>query len=85
LVARLLPGWKTLLHTLPPRGGVAEDGVTGVVGVVGIDLLPSPVASATPPKIHENQPSVEEKRTEHRMNSHYSYASSSSYFLRSSY
>jgi hypothetical protein len=27
---------NTLRHTLPPRG-VVEDGVTGVVGVVGID------------------------------------------------
>ena len=45
LVARMLPGWNTLLHTLPPRGGVEDDGVTGVVGVVGIDLLASPVAA----------------------------------------
>jgi hypothetical protein len=41
LVARLLPGWKTLRHTLPaPRGVVDDDdddGVTGVVGVDGID------------------------------------------------
>lgn len=38
LVARLLPGWKTLRHTLPaPRGVVDDDGVTGVVGVDGVD------------------------------------------------
>lgn len=38
LVARLLPGWNTLRHTLlAPRGVVVVEGVTGVVGVDGID------------------------------------------------
>ena len=35
LVAGLLPGWNTLRHTLVR--GVVDDGVPGVVGVVGID------------------------------------------------
>ena len=43
LVARLLPGWNTLRHTLSlaPRRGVVvdDDGVTGVVGVDGIDCV----------------------------------------------
>jgi hypothetical protein len=41
LVARLLPGWNTLRHTLlAPRGVVVDDdGVTGVVGVDGIDCV----------------------------------------------
>lgn len=40
LVARLLPGWNTLRHTLlPPRGVVDDDGVPGVVGVDGIDCV----------------------------------------------
>jgi hypothetical protein len=48
---------------LPPRGGVDdEDGVTGVVGVVGIDLLPSPAASAT---LHQRSM----KKTEHHHHS----------------
>lgn len=40
LVARLLPGWNTLRHTLlllPPRGVVVVDGDDGVPGVVGVD------------------------------------------------
>jgi hypothetical protein len=63
LVARLLPGWNTLLHTLLPRGvvvavvvGDEDDGVTGVVGVVGIDcvrLYAAPLASPSPSKYSE--------------------------------
>ncbi|MFS7932966.1 hypothetical protein Hanom_Chr04g00374181 [Helianthus anomalus] len=48
LVARLLPGLNTLLHTFSLRAAVG-DGVPGVVGLLGIDrdfwnllLLPSP-------------------------------------------
>lgn len=65
LVARLLPGWNTLLHTLLPRGvvvvavvGDEDDGVTGVVGVVGIDcvrLYATPLASPSPSKYSEVQ------------------------------
>lgn len=36
LVARLLPGWKTLLHTLSLRTEAGVVGVTGVVGVPGL-------------------------------------------------
>lgn len=62
-MARLLPGWNTLLHTLLPRGvvvavvvGDEDDGVTGVVGVVGIDcvrLYAAPLASPSPSKYSE--------------------------------
>ncbi len=53
LVARLLPGWNTLLHTFSLRAvGDGVDGVVGVVGLAGIviDLWyllldPSPVST----------------------------------------
>ena len=38
LVARLLPGWNTLLQTFSLRAAVG-DGVVGVVGVVGVPGL----------------------------------------------
>jgi hypothetical protein len=56
LVARLLPGLNTLLHTLSLRtadtGVVGVIGVAGVPGLAGIDidlwyLLPSPSTSNT--------------------------------------
>jgi hypothetical protein len=59
-VARLLPGLKTLLHTLSLRGAdpgvVGVIGVDGVAGLAGIDvdlknlLDPSPSASNTTQK-----------------------------------
>ena len=55
LVARLLPGWNTLRHTLllllPPRG-VVDDGVVGVVGIdcARLKLLP-PAAPASSDQI----------------------------------
>ncbi|KAF5811880.1 hypothetical protein HanXRQr2_Chr04g0186471 [Helianthus annuus] len=57
LVARLLPGLNTLLHTFSLRAAVGDGvvGVPGVVGLLGIDrlfwnllLLPSP------PTCHKN-------------------------------
>lgn len=41
LVARLLPGWKTLLQTfsfLADNGVAGEVGVVGVAGVPGMDM-----------------------------------------------
>lgn len=44
LVAMLLPGWKTLLHTFSFLA--ADDGVDGVPGVVGVPgLLPPGIDS----------------------------------------
>ena len=47
----LLPGWNTLRQTLAFLGVAAEFGVSGVIGVVGMDAEPwysAPLLSASP-------------------------------------
>lgn len=62
-VARLLPGWNTLRHTLVFCGVVGVSGVAGVVGVVGMEadflylpllLLPSSNSSKKKNKKNKN-------------------------------
>lgn len=72
LVARLLPGLKTLLHTLSLRAAVGDGvvGVSGPTGLAGIDndlwylLDPSPVPESSRKNNTANQILKTKTRTE---------------------